>query len=248
MTRLNIRRVIRRSAVALTLTLSGLTVTGLAVSSVAIAQVTSPVPLPRPGAAAPTPGAPAPAPTASLTPEQQQQRHFQILQQISTVFNAVRSMRGDFVQISPFGDQTEGTFMLQKPGRVRFHYDPPVQVDLISDGSSVLVQDRTARTENLYPLSATPLKHLLANQIDLTDGRLVKTIKEDGDLIALGISDIGVTEGELTLIFDTRTFELKQWVVTDAQGYDTSVAIYNVQNGAAVDPAYFSVSRVLPMQ
>jgi outer membrane lipoprotein-sorting protein len=187
------------------------------------------------------------APAAALTPEQQQQRYFQILQQISAVFNGIRSMRGDFVQISPFGDQSEGTFMIQKPGRVRFHYDPPVEVDLISDGSSVLVQDRTAGTENLYPLSATPLKHLLANQIDLTDGRLVKTITEDGDLIALGITDIGVTEGELTLIFDTRTFELKQWIVTDAQGYDTSVAIYNVQNGAAVDPALFSVARVVPM-
>lgn len=239
MQRLSIRRAIRGSAVAFALT----------ASSVALAQISPPVPAPRPGGSVAQSAAPAgPGPAAGLTPEQQQQRYYQILQQISAVFNNVRSMTGDFTQISPFGDQTRGRFMLQKPGRVRFHYDPPVQVDLISDGSSVLVQDRTAGTQNLYPLSATPLKHLLANQIDLTDGRLVKTITEDGTLIALGISDIGVTEGQLTLIFDTRTYELRQWVVTDAQGYDTSVQISNVQNGTAIDPAYFSVARVVPMQ
>jgi outer membrane lipoprotein-sorting protein len=224
-------------------------------AGVALAQVMPPIPLPRPGGAIPPaaapPGAAAPAVPAAaaapLTPEQQQQRHFQILREISTVFNGIRSLSGDFVQIGPFGDQTEGTFMMQKPGRVRFHYDPPVQVDVISDGNTVLVDDRGARSQNLYPLAATPLKHLLANQIDLTDGRLVQTIQEEADLIALGLRDNTVTEGHITLIFDIRTYELKQWVVTDAQGYDTSVAIYNVEIGAAIDPAYFSVSRVVPI-
>ena len=76
-------------------------------------------------------------------------------------------MVGNFVQIGPDGGRTEGSFYIQKPGKVRFTDNPPSPIDIIADGSSVVVRDRKLATEDLYPLSQTPLRYLLADHIDL---------------------------------------------------------------------------------
>ena len=76
-------------------------------------------------------------------------------------------MSGNFVQIGADGRRASGNFYLQKPGKVRFEYDPPSPIDIIADGSSVVVRDRRLATQDLYPLSQTPLRFLLADRIDL---------------------------------------------------------------------------------
>ena len=68
---------------------------------------------------------------------------------------------------APDGSKSEGEFTLQKPGKVRFDYNPPSPIELIADGSSVVVRDRKLATQDLYPLSQTPLRFLLADRIDL---------------------------------------------------------------------------------
>ena len=52
------------------------------------------------------------------------------------------------------------------------------------------------------------------------------------------IEKSALVDGKLTLIFDRKTYELKQWIVTDAQGLNTSVAIYNITTGKPQDPAF----------
>ena len=76
-------------------------------------------------------------------------------------------MSGKFVQIGADGRRASGHFYMQKPGKVRFEYDPPSPIDIIADGSSVVVRDRRLATQDLYPLSQTPLRFLLADRIDL---------------------------------------------------------------------------------
>lgn len=163
------------------------------------------------------------------------------LVRISGYFNNVRTMRGDFIQIGPNGEQSEGQFYLSRPGKIRFHYKPPVRVDVIADGRSVAVEDRSAMTQNIYPLSKTPLKHLLAERIDLGSDRILGGYREDADAISLVLAEPTFGDGKLTMIFDRSTSELKQWIITDAQGADTSVAIYNVEMDKQIDPQMFKI-------
>ena len=74
---------------------------------------------------------------------------------------------GNFVQVGPDGSKSEGEFYLQKPGKVRFDNDAPSPIEIIADGSQVVVADRKLTTQDLYPLSQTPLRFLLADRIDL---------------------------------------------------------------------------------
>ncbi|MEX0851835.1 MAG: outer-membrane lipoprotein carrier protein LolA [Bauldia sp.] len=165
------------------------------------------------------------------------------LANINGYFNSFRTMEGQFIQFGPNGEQSEGVFFLSRPGKIRFHYQPPARLDVIADGSSVAINDTRSNTQDLYPLSKTPLRYLLAERIDLTSSGLVDALREEPDLISLVIVEkSSLVEGKLTLIFDRKSYELRQWIVTDAQGLDTSVAIYNVSTGKRPDPSLFRIT------
>jgi outer membrane lipoprotein-sorting protein len=179
-----------------------------------------------------------------FTAEQQQ-----VLAEISTSLNSFRTMEGQFIQFGPHGEQSEGVFFISRPGKIRFHYRPPVKLDVISDGHNVAVRDNRAMTQDFYPLSKTPLRYLLADQIDLTSDRLVSELRQEPDLIAAVIVERSAfVDGKLTLVFDRKSHDLKQWIVTDAQGLNTSVAIYNVSVGKQPDPGLFKITYLDPHQ
>ena len=91
-------------------------------------------------------------------------------------------------------------------------------------------------------MSQTPLKLLLDERIDLS-GKKVKSIKEEADLTTITLADKSVFgNATITMMFDPKSYDLRQWTVTDAQGKDTTVMIYNVQNGVSLDPGMFKIN------
>ncbi len=173
---------------------------------------------------------------ANLNAEQKE-----VLGKINDYFNSIRTMQGDFVQFAPNGSRTEGTFHLARPGKVRFEYDKPSRIEIVADGESVAVIDKRLATQDIWPLNKTPLRFLLADHIDLTADAKISGVVVEPDLVTVTIQqESAFGDGKLTLMFDGRTHELKQWTVTDAQG-DTSVAIYNVEIGKPVSDKLFRI-------
>ena len=168
---------------------------------------------------------------------------------VSTYLSGIRTMVGEFVQVGPDGSKTQGQLYLQKPGRVRFEYADPSPIELIADGSSVVVRDRKLATQDLYPLSQTPLRFLLADRIDLMREANVVGIFSDDVFSTIVIEEkqtIGGTH-KLMLMFAANDLTLKQWTVTDPQGFDTTVAVYNLDTSKKPDPSLFKINyeRVL---
>lgn len=167
----------------------------------------------------------------------------QLIQRINAYFNGVRTMSGAFVQFSPSGVRTDGTFVLARPGKIRFDYDPPTKMQIVADGKSVAVRDTRRQTQDIWPLGQTPMRFLLANNIDLTRDAKVASVTEADGLITVVVQEKTVFgNGRLTLFFDATSAQLKQWTVTDAQGQDTSVAIYDVKTNVPVDPKQFVIN------
>ncbi|HMM64660.1 MAG: outer membrane lipoprotein carrier protein LolA [Mesorhizobium sp.] len=152
-------------------------------------------------------------------------------QKIADHFSAVKTMTGEFVQFGPRGEQTGGKFFLERPGKIRFNYDGPSKFQVIADGQSVVILNKKLKTSDLYPLSKTPLKLLLADRIDLSGDR-VKNVKEEDDLTTIQLGDKSVFgNSKITMMFDPKSYELRQWTITDAQGKDTTVMIFNTREG-----------------
>lgn len=165
---------------------------------------------------------------------------------INKYFNSVRTMAGEFVQFGPDGDKAEGELHMARPGKIRFIYAKPSNLDIVSDGVDVIVRDIRHQTQDLYPLSKTPLRFLLADQIDLTSEANVTTVSLEPDLVKVVLEQSTVFgDGKLTMIFDRKSYELRQWTVTDAQGYDTTVAIFNVTPNQPTDEKLFKIDRTI---
>ena len=166
-------------------------------------------------------------------------------QRIADHFSSVKSMTGEFVQFGPKGEQTGGKFYLERPGKIRFNYDGSSNFQVISDGQSVVILNKKMRTSDLYPLSKTPLKLLLAERIDLS-GDKVKGLKEEDDLTTIKLADKSVFgNSTITMMFDPKTYELRQWTITDAQGKDTTVMVFNVQQGGSFPADTFTIDYKL---
>jgi outer membrane lipoprotein-sorting protein len=164
-----------------------------------------------------------------------------VAQKIADHFSSVKTMTGEFVQFGPRGEQTGGKFYIQRPGKIRFNYEPPSGYKVISDGKSVVIDNSKLNTMDLYPLSKTPLKLLLDERIDLS-GKKVKSVKEEDDLTTIQLADRQFFgNSTITMMFDPKSYDLRQWTITDPQGKDTTVMIFNVKQGVKIDPDLFAI-------
>ena len=162
---------------------------------------------------------------------------------VSSYLSSLQTLVGNFVQVGPDGSKTKGDFYIQKPGKVRFEYDAPSPIDIVADGSSVAVRDRKLATQDIYPLSQTPLRYLLSDRIDLLKDTNVVNVTADDVFVSVTIEEKQALIGtsRLMLMVGAKDGQLKQWTVTDPQGYDTTVAIYNLDTGKKVDPGLFKI-------
>jgi len=162
---------------------------------------------------------------------------------VSSYLSSLQTLVGNFVQVGPDGSKTKGDFYIQKPGKVRFEYDPPTPIAIIADGSSLAVRDRKLATQDIYPLSQTPLRFLLSDRIDLLKDTNVVSITADDVFISVTIEEKNVVIGtsRLMMMVGAKDVQLKQWTVTDPQGYDTTVAVYNRDTSKKVDPGLVKI-------
>jgi outer membrane lipoprotein-sorting protein len=177
-------------------------------------------------------------PNPNLEPKQRA-----LVDRVSAYLTRVQVMSGDFAQVGPDGRRSQGQFYVQKPGKVRFDYDSPSRIDIIADGSSVVVRDRKLATQDVYPLSQTPLRFLLADRIDLLKDTTVTSVSADDTYVTVVVEEKQALIGtsRLMLMFGAKDFQLKQWIVTDPQGYDTTVALSNLDTAKRPDPDMFKI-------
>ena len=160
---------------------------------------------------------------------------------ISKHFSGVPSLKGEFVQFGPKGEQTGGKFYLQRPGKIRFDYDKPSPISVFADGKTIAINNKKLKTWDFIPLSKTPLRLLLANEIDVSD-KSIESVKTEVDLTTIVLGNKSVFgDSKITLMFDPKSFELRQWTITDNQGKDTSVMIFNVEKNVKLSKRLFKI-------
>lgn len=220
---------------------------------IATSEAPPPMP-PAPVAAAPRRNEPAPNPLIpdlrnlfggnSSAPAQTFDANQRMLAgKVSTYLSSLQNVSGNFVQVGPDGSRTTGDLYLQKPGKIRFEYDAPSPIAIVADGTSVIVRDRKLATQDVYPLSQTPLRFLLSDRIDLLKDTNVVGISADDLYVSVTIEEKQPMVGtsRLMLMVGAKDNKLKQWTVTDPQGYDTTVAVYNLDTSKKLDPGMFKI-------
>ena len=203
----------------------------------------SPVQRPPVAIVPPNPVATTQMPVRNGEPGVFDDRQRALVNKVSNYLSNVQTLVGDFVQVGPDGRRTEGQFYIQKPGKVRFEYNPPSPVEVIADGRSVVVRDRKLDTQQLWPLSQTPLRFLLTDHLDLIRDTNLVAVSADDTFVTIVIEETQTLVGtsRLMLMLGAKDLQLRQWTVTDPQGFDTTVAVYNLDTTKKPDPDQFVI-------
>lgn len=169
------------------------------------------------------------------------------LAELSAYFNAFRTAEASFTQINPDGTLATGRLMIQRPGRVRFEYDPPERNLVLAAAGSVNVFDHRGNAgPSVYPLNRTPLNLILADRVDLSRASMVVRHFEDGPTTSVVAQDPDHPDyGQIRLVFSANPVELRQWVVTDDLGRETTVILGQLRLGGELSSALFDVEREL---
>lgn len=167
----------------------------------------------------------------------------QAIEAISNHFKTVPTMTGEFVQFGPNGEQTGGEFLIKRPGRIRFNYENPSPITVVSNGQTLAVENKKLKTTNYYPLNKTPLSLLLSNNIDIKD-KSIRKVEAGQDVTTVVMGDKQIFgDSEITLLFDPQSQDLRQWTIKDAQGKETSVMIFNVKKNIKISNTKFAVNQ-----
>ena len=168
------------------------------------------------------------------------------LAQANASLNAVTRLQSRFVQTAPDGSTAAGTLYLQRPGKLRFQYDPPATLLIVSDGSVVALRDTALRSTERTTLRSTPLNLILRSQINLERDASISRVARSGEWLVVTARDSsGQTDGAITLHFRGPNAELRSWDVIDAIGARTRITLSNITQPESLSASLFRLEDML---
>lgn len=170
------------------------------------------------------------------------------LAELSRYLNGLTTAEAPFTQINSDGTISTGEIYIQRPGRVRFQYAPPDSNLVIANNGAVAVIDsKSNQAPQQYPLKRTPLNLILAKNIDLSQARMVKAVREDGVKTIVTAQDPEHPDyGSIQLVFTANPTELRQWVITDEGGSRTTVVLGEMKTGVSIPSRMFDIRAASP--
>ncbi len=168
------------------------------------------------------------------------------LNAISAYLNAMKTAQGEFTQINDDGSISTGTIYIKRPGKVRFEYNPPDSGIVIAGSNTVVIYDKKSnQPAETYPLSKTPLSIILAENVNLGQAKMVTGHKYDGTATTVRAQDPAHPEyGNIELKFTENPVELRQWIINDSNGSQTTVVLGDLQKGVSLSNSLFDVGKV----
>jgi outer membrane lipoprotein-sorting protein len=155
--------------------------------------------------------------------------------------NAIHTLKARFQQIAPNGTISGGTAWLDRPGRMRFQYDPPAPFLLVAGHGLLVFNDSQLQQTSNIPLGRTPLGLLLQDNLRLSgDVTVTKVTRFPGQIQVTLLRTASPSEGTLTLIFADNPMTLRSWTVVDAQRQETRISLFDVQLGGTFDQKLFT--------
>ncbi|MCF6444807.1 outer membrane lipoprotein carrier protein LolA [Nereida sp. MMG025] len=167
------------------------------------------------------------------------------LNALSSYLNKMQTAQGEFTQINADGTISTGTIYIKRPGRIRFEYNPPEKTLVMAGGGQVAVFDgKGVNNPDQYPLKRTPLNLILERNVDLAKRNMVVGHTSDGATTTVKAQDPENPQyGNIQLVFTANPTELRQWVITDDTGSQTTVILGDLQKGGSLSARLFNITQ-----
>ena len=167
------------------------------------------------------------------------------LNAISSYLNDLRTAEGTFTQINDDGTVDTGKIYIKRPGKMRFEYNAPNSGLVVASANAVYILDsKSNQSPETYPLRRTPLSLILARNVNLAQANMVVGHDFDGTATVVTAQDPKNPEyGNIQLKFTGNPVELRQWVINDSGGGQTTVVLAELKTGGSLSNRLFDVPR-----
>lgn len=165
------------------------------------------------------------------------------LSELSAYLNGLTTVESEFTQVNADGTISTGTIRISRPGKVRFEYAPPDRSLVLSDGQQVAIFDpKSNQPPEQYPLRRTPLNLILAANVNLGAAKMVIAHREDGPATRVTAQDPEHPEyGRIDMVFTAGPTELRQWIITDDSGNQTTLILGQMRKGGRIAANQFDI-------
>ncbi len=163
------------------------------------------------------------------------------ISRIEAHLNSSKTVRARFLQLSSDGSYGEGMVHIQRPGKMRLEYDPPNPTLVIADGLNLFYIDQELNQATPMLLYFTPAALILRERISFSGEEVLVT----GFRRSPGVLRISIVrakdpqEAQIMLVFSDTPLGLRKWVITDAQGIQTTVSLLGPEFDVKLDSKLF---------
>lgn len=162
---------------------------------------------------------------------------------LSAYLNSIVTAQATFTQVNADETISTGRIFIQRPGRMRFEYDPPDESLVLTSGGIVAIFDtKSNQPPEQYPLSRTPLSLILEADINFANPGMVVAHEDVQAATQVTAQDPENPQfGTIALMFTQDPLALRQWVITDDLGQKTTVILGDLQTGLEFAPSQFAI-------
>ncbi len=159
---------------------------------------------------------------------------------VEDLLNSIRTLQAHFTQLSDNGGTAEGVFYLQRPGRLRFEYEPPTPILIVGTGDTIVFYDSRLGQVTYVPIKSTPLAFLADDKVSFSGATVVVRVDREPGALAITLGDAKKRRnGTVTLIFSDSPLRLRMWRITDDQGKVTTIALSRTRINVTLDAELF---------
>ena len=165
-----------------------------------------------------------------------------IIDRVAKALTDTKTATGRFTQVDPSNSPSSGMFYIDRPGKVRFEYTSPEPMFIVSDGTTVSIEEPKRNAYDAIPLASTPLHLFLRSNIDLKrDGSVTDVSSSNGFHFVTLVDKSGEAEGKMILQFRATDFALIGWRQVDGTGAETKVQLQDIKQNVPLKASLFVV-------
>jgi len=163
-----------------------------------------------------------------------------VVDSIVAYLNNIRTLESQFQQVAADGGRSSGRIYVERPGKLRLEYNPPMPVMIIADGSGIYYWDSKLEQLSQTRVEDTPAWFLLRPSIRASGDVTVTGFERQPGVIRLTMVETAHPDlGTVTMTFTENPLQLRQWTIVDAQGRPVTVTLTDPRFGMPIPPLMF---------
>ncbi len=167
-------------------------------------------------------------------------KHKKTIKRVEDYLSGLSTITSEFIQVAPDGKLSSGKFFLERPGRMRWQYNPPTPILMVANGSEMVYYDYELEQISHIPMDSTLIGFLAQDKIRFDNNVGIISFSEAAGTIRIGVAQRSKpSDGQLVLELSDKPLLIRNMVVTDTNGQVTTVSLNNANFGAKIDKNLF---------